>query len=83
MKKSEKIKKEFELIWLAEIMTQYKTKKVGEYITIFDTAYGHIDYYPRIDRAMIVRTSQWVKPGLEWIIKYLLRSNVAENETHT
>lgn len=35
--------------------------------------YGTMDYYPKANKVLIRQKNKWVKPGLRWIIKNIIK----------
>ncbi len=35
--------------------------------------YGVIDYFPKANKLLIRKENKWIKPGLNWMLKNLLR----------
>jgi len=39
-----------------------------------ETDYGTIDFYPKANKVLIRKKNKWIKPGLKWLIKNVLKS---------
>ena len=40
---------------------------------IYSVRFGRVLFYPVLNRCFLLRKSKWIKPGLQWIIKNLLK----------
>ena len=60
--------------WLKPLQLIYPItlRKNGSY-SITTCEHGIIDYWPKVNKLLIRKDNQWVKPGLHWLIKNLLK----------
>ncbi len=59
--------------WLKRLESIYIVENlyIGKY-TIHTLEFGKLDYFPKANKLLIRNQNKWIKPGLQWVIKYLL-----------
>ncbi len=67
-----KRKEKFEDDWLAKLEAQTEVIKRDNGSYTFNSKYGLIDFYPKANKLLIRRQCKWIKPGLKFIIHYVL-----------
>lgn len=66
----------FENEWLARLneVVDVEERDNGSY-SFYTDAYDTIDFYPKANKLLIRKENKWIKPGLQWIVKKLIREN--------
>jgi hypothetical protein len=71
--REERIEK-FEETWLPKLKERYTVHyDANAHRYTFTTDHGVIDFYPKANKLLIRSISQWIKPGLTWIINKFLK----------
>lgn len=39
---------------------------------IFECSEGLVNFYPKANKLLIRKKNQWIKPGLQWIVKHVV-----------
>lgn len=69
----EKRAENFEEFWLEKLQRDYKCEEVSEgKFTIYDTKFGTLDFFPKVNKVLIRKQAKWKKPGLKWMVNNIL-----------
>ena len=57
--------------WLPLLYKRYNIVENNHKYTITTQDYGIVDYFPKVNKILIRKDNNWIKPGLKWIIANL------------
>lgn len=52
----------------------HKISRHGNYYMLITEEHGKMSFYPKANKIHIHKTNTWIKPGVHWIIKNLLKN---------
>ena len=60
--------------WLEKLEERYPVdERTNGSFSIHTDDHGIIDFFPKANKLLIRKDNKWIKPGLKWIIKHLLK----------
>jgi hypothetical protein len=65
---------EFNKYFLKRLSDKYAiTREPAHCYSILTVRFGIVMFYPKLNRCFLMRKQRWIKPGLQWVIKNLLK----------